>query len=71
MPQHSEKLDAKAFHLLHLAQRGAKADGWAPVSNVIWPLLEIVPTDLLEREWLEGAEKGRCQLIPAGAAVLK
>jgi hypothetical protein len=38
---------------------------------VIWPLLGIVPTDLLEREWLEGAEKGRCQLTPAGAAILK
>jgi hypothetical protein len=71
MPQHSEKLDAKAFHLPYLAQQGAGPDGWAPVSTVIWPLLGIVPADLLEREWLEGAEKGRCQLIPAGAAVLK
>jgi len=71
MPQRSEKLDARAFHLLHLAQQGAEPDGWAPVSNVIWPLLGIVPADLLEREWLEGAEKGRCQLTPAGAAILK
>ena len=71
MPCRSDKLGRAEFHLLWLAQRSADDHGWAPVSNVVWPHLASVPADLLEREWPEGAEKGRCQLTPAGAAVLK
>jgi len=71
MPHRSDKLGRAEFHLLWLAQRGADDHGWAPVSNVVWPHLASVPADLLEREWPEGAEKGGCQLTPAGAAVLK
>lgn len=57
-------------HLLRLAEKGAGEDGWAPVSNLIWPLLAKVPEELMEREWPEGAEKGRCRLTDRGEAVL-
>lgn len=64
-------LNTNQRHLLRLAKIGAAEDGWAPVSNVVWPLLAQVPERLMEREWPEGAEKGRCRLTKDGEAVVE
>jgi len=64
------QLGVNERHLLRLASQGADEDGWATVSRIVWPLLAKVPEELLEREWLEGAEKGRCRLTDRGEAVL-
>jgi hypothetical protein len=64
-------LNASQKHLLRLAKNGAGEDGWTPVSNLIWPLLAQVPDRLLDREWPEGAEKGRCRLTADGEAIVE
>lgn len=63
------KLTSGQTHMLRLAMKGAKEDGWAPVSKVVWPLLADIPTDLLEREQAEDGG-GRARLTDTGAAVL-
>jgi hypothetical protein len=62
-------LDLGAMHILNLAKKEAKEDGWARVSDVVWPLLEKVPAELLDRE--PDANGGRCRLTHDGQVVLK
>lgn len=56
-------------HLLRLIQRDAGPDGWATVSAAVWPLLAILPDDLVELE--PGAPGGRVRLTADGAAVVR
>lgn len=43
------KLGIGTIHLLRLAVKGADADGWAKVSQIVWPLCENLPDDLVEK----------------------
>lgn len=64
-------LSSGVYNLLRLAVKGAAAEGWAPVSKVVWPMLQNVPIELLEREWPDGAPKGRCRITSDGKTVLR
>jgi hypothetical protein len=65
----TSRLDADQLRLLRLARKGALADGWAPVSKLVFPLLANVPVELLERE--QSADgSGRCRLTVDGRIVL-
>jgi hypothetical protein len=61
------------LNMLRLARTGAEksADGWAPVSKPVWPLIESIPTDLLERRDGREGGGGFCRLTPEGETVLK
>lgn len=63
------KLDLGQTHLLRLADKGADAEGWAKVSEALWPLLAGVPDELLERSD-DGTAK-RVRLTEAGRIVLE
>lgn len=63
------KLDVGQMHFLRLAQRGADADGWAPVSPQVWTIIDTVPAELLERE-PDPAGGGRCRLTDAGETLV-
>ena len=65
----TEKLDATQLHFLRLTRKGAVEDGWAPVSKIVWTLIDRIPAELLEREPLEGGG-GRCRLTHEGNIVL-
>ena len=64
-------LNANQKHLLRLVREGMKEgdDGWAKVSSTVWPLLDSIPVDLIERKSnLVGG--GRCCLTSRGEAVV-
>lgn len=42
------KLDSNSKHLLMLIMKCRKLDGWATVSDVVWPLMETLPCELVE-----------------------
>jgi hypothetical protein len=62
------KLDHGTMHLLRLAAKDANADGWSKVSSVVWPVVQKVPDDLLEKEFIEGNHY--CRLTERGETVL-
>ncbi len=63
------KLDNGQRNLLRLTEKGAELDGWAPVSAVVLPLLEGIPTDLIEIKRLSDG-RGVARLTNAGRTVL-
>jgi hypothetical protein len=62
------EITSGALNLLRLAARGQAEDGWAPVSEKVWPMLALVPSQLLERERLDGG--GRCRITEHGRIML-
>lgn len=71
MSDEPKKLDAGQKHLLKLiAKEQACPEGWAPVSKIVYPLLEAMPGALVEcrRDGDEG--RGRARLTPAGEGLL-
>lgn len=62
------KLDHGSMHLLRLAMKGAAEDGWAKVSAVVWPLIEKLPDDLLEKR--PSDDGGHVKLTDHGETVL-
>lgn len=44
-------------------------DGWAKVSNVVWPLITTLPDDLVEKRVLE--DSGVVRLTEAGEIILR
>lgn len=61
-------LDVGQKHFLRLVEDGmAKHDGWAPISEKVWPLMSKLPEDLVERESLPVG--GRARLTVRGQAV--
>lgn len=60
------KLDAGQKHMLGLVARGADAEGWAPVSSMIFPLLDRLPLELVEREVVGDDGRGRARLTVEG-----
>jgi hypothetical protein len=67
----SHDLTSAAKHLLRLIRQGASGEGgWAPVSRVVWPLVEVLPSDLVEREAPGEDGRGRARLTMRGDAVV-
>lgn len=66
----STKINSGQRRVLYLTDKDKKADGWTPVSSVVWPLLDDVPTELLEREQFPDGS-GRARLTTAGETVLQ
>ena len=64
-------LDTGTRHLLRLTLKGAEdsEDGWAPVSEAVWPLVAELPSELIESERLE--DGGRARLTADGRTVLE
>lgn len=59
---HSDK------HLLRLVRQGKDAEGWAKVSEMVWPLVQSLPTELVTIEATDTG--GRAKLTDAGETVL-
>ena len=64
------KLDSGMRHLMRLASRDADLNGWATVSDVVFPLLEGMPRDLIEIQRHDDGG-GHARLTDIGIAVLK
>ena len=64
------KLDGGQKHLLRLIVQGAGADGWAPVSAPVFPLMEKVPQALIELERVGDEGRGRVRLTTEGDGVI-
>ena len=62
------KIDPKDIHLLRLIRKDKGADGWTKVSDVVWPLVEKLPSKLCELK--KGSECGYIRLTPEGDIVL-
>jgi hypothetical protein len=61
-------MDDKLRNMLSLIKRSkVDGDGWYKVSKQIWPLLAVVPDDLIERRATD--DGGFIKLTPRGHAV--
>jgi len=64
------KLTEKQIQTFHLLQRSPRdGDGWAVVSKVVWPLLNNMPDELIEKE-IGGDSYGRVRLTETGLKVV-
>lgn len=63
-----EKLTSGERNLLRLVVKGAGPDGWATVSKAVLPVVEQLPTALVELEKTESG--GRVRLTPVGQSVI-
>ena len=64
-----QKLSDNDKHLLRLIHRSEKRDGWASVSQPIWPFIAKLPSDLVELQ--EVGFSGIVKLTREGETVLK
>lgn len=63
-------LDGGQKNLLRLTRKGMEEnDGWAVVSKAVWPMIVMMPTDLIERHLLQDGT-GIARLTDRGEAVL-
>ena len=65
-----EKLDAGQKHLLRLVESGAVANGWAEVSKPVFPLMERLPSELVELEKVGDEGSGRARLTDKGLQLM-
>lgn len=65
------KLDAGQKHLLRLMVKGADAEGWASVSEPVFPLVEKLPSALVELERVGAEGRGRARLTEQGRGVIE
>jgi hypothetical protein len=63
-------LDNGAKHLMRLVKKDRKEDGWATVSATVWPVVDTLPVELVEREQFPDGS-GRARLTTAGETVLQ
>jgi hypothetical protein len=61
-------LDQNQKHLIILVAQEAKSDGWAIVSEAVWPLLLPLPQGLIELRQLPNG--GLAKLTEQGQAVV-
>jgi hypothetical protein len=67
----SEKLNAGQKHLLRLIVNGADAEGWAPVSAAVMPLVQSqLSTELVIVEAVGNEGRGRMKLKPFGESLI-
>lgn len=64
------KLDGGQKHLLRLVVQDADAEGWAKVSKQVFPLMEKVPSALIDLEHVGEEGAGRVRLTDEGQKVL-
>lgn len=71
----NKKLSTGHKHILSLIRKGAKEDGWAPVSKFVAPIFSnkeipggAVPEELCEFEAV--GDGGRARLTPMGESIL-
>lgn len=64
------KLNDGQKNLLRLVVKGADADGWAPVSRQVYPLVAGMPRELVNLEPVGDEGRGRVRLTPAGQGVI-
>jgi hypothetical protein len=65
------KLDAGQKHMLRLVMMEADAEGWAPVSAPVFPLIaKTMPPELVELEAVGDEGRGRARLTDAGANIM-
>jgi len=61
------KLDAGQKHMLRLVTQGADAEGWAPVSAQVFPLIaKTMPAELVTLEAVGEEGRGRARLTEDG-----
>jgi hypothetical protein len=72
-----QKLTAGQKNILQLIRKGAKEDGWAPVSKVVAPIFTnkdipggAMPAELCEFEPVGEDGRGRARLTQEGNSVL-
>jgi hypothetical protein len=63
------KLDAGQLHLMRLTQKDAQPDGWAKVSQAIWPFATKLPDDLVEKR--PSGDAGHIRLTEGGKAIVR
>jgi len=65
------KLDSGQKHFLRLIEKGQQCpDGWAPVSALVYPLVQkMMPPELVEHHEVEGG-RGRARLTEEGQSLL-
>jgi hypothetical protein len=63
------KLSAGQKHLLGLIVKGANAEGWAPVSVPVFPLLKTIPIELIDLEATDEG-RGRARLTVLGQTLI-
>jgi hypothetical protein len=66
----SAKISVGQRRILYLTQKDKKEDGWTPVSATVWPLLDDISKELLEREQFPDGS-GRARLTKTGEIVLQ
>lgn len=64
------KLDAGQKHMLRLVMNGADSEGWAPVSKQVFPLVEKLPSELVELEAVGDEGRGRVRLTTEGESLI-
>ena len=64
------KLDAGQKNLLRLVVEGADAEGWAAVSKPVFPLVEKLPSELVELEAVGDEGRGRVRLTEEGTNLM-
>ena len=64
------KLDVGQKHLMRLVVQGADSEGWAPVSAPVFPLMEKVPSALIDLERVGDEGRGRVCLTTQGAGII-
>ena len=62
------RIDYKTRHLMTLIRKDANDDGWACVSDQLWPFLEALPVELVDRKETEMG--GMVRLTDKGNTVL-
>ena len=53
-----------------VAKEQNSADGWAPVSKPVYPVLQTMPPELVELQPWGDDGRGRARLTPAGQNLL-
>jgi hypothetical protein len=67
----AEKLSAGQKHMLRLIVKDADAEGWAPVSAQVMPVVrEMLPPELVMHESVGTEGRGRAKLTPVGESLL-
>lgn len=64
------KLDAGQKHLLRLVVKGTDSEGWTQVSKPVFPLIEKLPSELVELESVGDEGRGRVHLTTEGESLM-
>lgn len=68
--KNQHKLTDTHKHFLRLIVKDADVDGWASVSKAVFPLVEQMPSALVELEMVGDEGRGRVRLTEEGESVI-